>query len=163
MLNTWLCDARSRPSKQVLPFWVNPMDISYYQFELDLKTLVYSQEPSPLAIVEESETRTAERNTIQPFAFISPLVQPASNGSTALRSIFQSRKIFRLRSFISIIVAAPTRRALHYPFFRQSQEPIHHILIPHQYETTRSGLYLSLHFRHFGIHPNTESTSSVLD
>ena len=75
-------DARNRPSKQVLPFWVNPKDISYYQIKLDLEGLGHKQEPPPLAMAGSmknwKKTTQRERNTIQPFAFINPLVQPAS-------------------------------------------------------------------------------------
>ena len=51
-------DARNRPSKQVLPFWVNPKDISYYQIELDLEGLGHRQEPLPLAMVGGEQYNT---------------------------------------------------------------------------------------------------------
>ena len=58
-------DARNRPSKQALPFWVNPKDISYYQIELDLEELGHRQEPSPLAMIGEGEEQnnTRQRET----------------------------------------------------------------------------------------------------
>ena len=59
LINT---DARNRPSKQVLSFWVNPQDISHYQIELDLEGLGHRQEPSPLAMVGRGSTQHREKH-----------------------------------------------------------------------------------------------------
>ena len=78
IFNSGVINARSRPSKQVLPFWVNPKDISYGSIKLDWKDGFDLRAIAPGDGLKEEKNTTQRTDAIQPFCFISPFVQPAS-------------------------------------------------------------------------------------